>query len=59
MPTAVDGTGAAPERSGGARAARDVRRDDPVQEYFSIGEVCALTDLRPHVLRYWETQFRV
>jgi DNA-binding transcriptional MerR regulator len=31
---------------------------DPVQEYFSIGEVCALTDLRPHVLRYWETQFR-
>ena len=32
---------------------------DPVQEFFSIGEVCALTDLKPHVLRYWETQFRV
>jgi DNA-binding transcriptional MerR regulator len=31
---------------------------DPVQEYFSIGEVCALTDLKPHVLRYWEGQFR-
>ena len=31
---------------------------EPVQEFFSIGEVCALTDLRPHVLRYWETQFR-
>jgi DNA-binding transcriptional MerR regulator len=29
-----------------------------VQEYFSIGEVCSLTGLRPHVLRYWETQFR-
>jgi DNA-binding transcriptional MerR regulator len=30
----------------------------PVQEFFSIGEVCALTELRPHVLRYWESQFR-
>lgn len=29
-----------------------------VQEFFSIGEVCALTDLKPHVLRYWESQFR-
>ncbi len=31
---------------------------DPVQEYFSIGEVCSLTELKPHVLRYWEGQFR-
>ena len=31
---------------------------DPVQEFFAIGEVCALTDLKPHVLRYWESQFR-
>ena len=31
---------------------------DPVQEFFSIGEVCSLTDLKPHVLRYWESQFR-
>ena len=30
----------------------------PMQEFYSIGEVCALTDLKPHVLRYWETQFR-
>ena len=30
----------------------------PRQEFFSIGEVCALTDLKPHVLRYWESQFR-
>jgi DNA-binding transcriptional MerR regulator len=30
----------------------------PVQEFYSIGEVCALTDLKPHVLRYWESQFR-
>jgi DNA-binding transcriptional MerR regulator len=31
---------------------------EPVQEYFSIGEVCDLTDLKPHVLRYWESQFK-
>jgi DNA-binding transcriptional MerR regulator len=31
---------------------------EPVQEFFSIGEVCALTDLKPHVLRYWESQFK-
>jgi DNA-binding transcriptional MerR regulator len=30
----------------------------PVQEFYSIGEVCNLTDLKPHVLRYWESQFR-
>jgi DNA-binding transcriptional MerR regulator len=30
----------------------------PVQQFFSIGEVCALTELKPHVLRYWESQFR-
>lgn len=32
--------------------------DEPVQEFFSIGEVCGLTGLKPHVLRYWESQFR-
>ena len=31
---------------------------DPVQEFFSIGEVCGLTSLKPHVLRYWESQFK-
>ncbi len=34
-------------------------RPEPVQEFFSIGEVCDLTELKPHVLRYWESQFRV
>ena len=33
-------------------------RGEPIQEFFSIGEVCALTDLKPHVLRYWASQFR-
>ena len=31
---------------------------EPVQEFFSIGDVCNLTDLKPHVLRYWESQFK-
>jgi DNA-binding transcriptional MerR regulator len=31
---------------------------EPVQEFFSIGEVCDLTGLKPHVLRYWESQFK-
>jgi DNA-binding transcriptional MerR regulator len=31
---------------------------EPVQEFFSIGDVCDLTGLKPHVLRYWESQFR-
>ena len=31
---------------------------EPVQEFFSIGDVCGLTDLKPHVLRYWESQFK-
>jgi DNA-binding transcriptional MerR regulator len=35
-----------------------VSATEPVQEFFSIGEVCELTDLKPHVLRYWESQFR-
>jgi len=32
--------------------------DDPIREFYSIGDVCELTDLKPHVLRYWESQFR-
>lgn len=31
---------------------------EPVREFFSMGDVCNLTDLKPHVLRYWESQFR-
>ena len=31
---------------------------EPVKEFFSMGDVCTLTDLKPHVLRYWESQFR-
>lgn len=27
--------------------------------YYSIGDVCDLVGLKPHVLRYWESQFEV
>jgi DNA-binding transcriptional MerR regulator len=30
----------------------------PDKRYFRIGEVCEITDLKPHVLRYWETEFK-
>ncbi len=35
-------------------------RDDRIAEkrYYSMGDVCKLTELEPHVLRYWESQFR-
>ena len=26
-------------------------------EYFTIGEICRLLDVKPHVLRYWEQEF--
>ncbi|HET7274819.1 MAG TPA: MerR family transcriptional regulator [Longimicrobiaceae bacterium] len=27
------------------------------REFYSIGEVCESLGIKPHVLRYWETQF--
>lgn len=30
---------------------------DRGRTYWSISEVAELTDVKPHVLRYWETQF--
>jgi len=44
-----------PSRS---QSAPRAAHSEPVQEFFSIGEVCDLTGLKPHVLRYWESQFR-
>lgn len=32
------------------------RRPRP-RAFYSIGEVCGMLDLKPYVLRYWETQF--
>jgi DNA-binding transcriptional MerR regulator len=31
----------------------------PPQTYFSIREVAQLTQVKPYVIRYWETQFSV
>jgi DNA-binding transcriptional MerR regulator len=47
-------------RPGATAAPRAAARDvaEPVQQFFSIGDVCTLTDLKPHVLRYWESQFK-
>lgn len=35
--------------------------EEPIvkKAYYSIGEVCEITGLKPHVLRYWETQFKI
>jgi DNA-binding transcriptional MerR regulator len=30
----------------------------PAKRYFTIGEVSELCDVKPHVLRYWETEFQ-
>lgn len=30
----------------------------PNKLYFKIGEVAAIVDVKTHVLRYWETEFR-
>ena len=45
--------------TGPAAPPTPVARDRSIarKEYYSISEVCDLVDLRPHVLRYWETQF--
>ncbi len=31
----------------------------PDKAYFKIGEVCELTGIKSHTLRYWETEFTV
>jgi DNA-binding transcriptional MerR regulator len=31
----------------------------PNKQYFKIGEVSALSELEPYVLRYWETEFKM
>ena len=33
------------------------RIDLPDKLYFKIGEVAELADVKPHVLRYWESEF--
>lgn len=44
-----------------AERASAALREKPIaqKEYYAISEVCELVGLKPHVLRYWETQFQV
>jgi DNA-binding transcriptional MerR regulator len=43
----------------GEAAAPTAARPVALKEYYAISEVCELVGLKPHVLRYWETQFQV
>jgi DNA-binding transcriptional MerR regulator len=36
----------------------DTPREHPVKLYYRIGEVAEIVGVEPHVLRYWETEFR-
>ncbi|GAG33953.1 unnamed protein product, partial [marine sediment metagenome] len=33
--------------------------DRPEKLYYAIGEVKELTGIAPHVLRYWESEFKL
>ena len=35
-----------------------VRRELPAKLYYRIGEVAGIVGVEPHVLRYWEREFR-
>ena len=35
-----------------------IRRELPAKLYYRIGEVAGIVGVEPHVLRYWETEFR-
>jgi len=35
-----------------------MRKKTPDKLYYSITEVSELTSVKPHVLRYWETEFK-
>jgi len=50
------------ERGKMARLLKKREVDDSISHerlYYRIGEVSRLTGLKPHVLRYWESEFRV
>lgn len=40
-----------------AKAQAQAGQPVPEKLYYRIGEVARLTGLKPHVLRYWETEF--
>ncbi len=42
----------------GGRPHAPGRREVPAKLYYRIGEVAGIVGVEPHVLRYWETEFR-
>jgi DNA-binding transcriptional MerR regulator len=46
-------------RQGGEVARVDTTAIPPDKLYFKIGEVARIVGVKPYVLRYWETEFRV
>lgn len=36
---------------------KTAKKEIPSKLYYTISEVAALTDVKPHVLRYWESEF--
>lgn len=55
MATSADDPGA--RRVGVIRSRRAEGPARRRRAFYAIGEVCEMLDLKPHVLRYWETQF--
>jgi DNA-binding transcriptional MerR regulator len=44
------------------RVLRKIEYENPISSerlYYRIGEVSRITGLKPHVLRYWESEFKV
>jgi DNA-binding transcriptional MerR regulator len=40
------------------RATGSASESHPEKRYYRIGEVSRITDVKPYVLRYWESEFR-
>ena len=43
----------------GSQALEEEAVEIPDKLYFKIGEVCELTGVKQHVLRYWESEFKI
>jgi DNA-binding transcriptional MerR regulator len=57
-PEVVEGAGAGDETGRRPTEALARLRRARRRAFYSIGEVCSIVGVKPHVLRYWESQFR-
>jgi DNA-binding transcriptional MerR regulator len=53
---AIETTSKIKDQAASGSAARE--EDAPGKRYYRIGEVSRITDVKPYVLRYWESEFR-